>query len=136
MPKFQKTIQVNAPAAKTWELIGNLVAMGGLAGATEVRMEGMTRICRFPNGIVQHEEISDYSEDRRSYNYAIEGSPLPVKNNRGRFTVKAAGLHSSIVWEAEFETLDPSQEGPVSDMWEGAMDQVLASLKQRIETEG
>jgi hypothetical protein len=107
--------------------------MGELAGATEVKVEEMARVCTFPGGAVQHERISDFSPDQRSYSYAIEDGPLPVRNNQGKFAVQPAGDDSAIVWEAEFEPIDPSQEQAMSEMWEGAMDQVLAAIKERIE---
>jgi hypothetical protein len=132
VPRLEKTLQVSAPADKAWEVIGDLRLMGELSGATEVKVEGMTRVCTFPDGAVQHERISDYTRDQRSYRYAIEEGPLPVKNNRGSFAVKA-GAYSAIVWEAEFERMDPSQEREMSKMWEGAMEQVLAGVKERIE---
>lgn len=133
MPRFEKTLQVSAPADRAWAVIGDLMLMGELAGATEVKVEGMTRVCTFPDGAVQHERISDSSPDQRSYRYAIEDGPLPVKNNQGSFAVKAPGTDSVIVWEAEFEPIDPSQEQEMSEMREGAMEQVLAGVKERIE---
>jgi hypothetical protein len=113
--------------------MGDLTLMGELAGATEVKVEGMARVCTFPDGAVQHERISDYSPDQRSYRYAIEDGPLPVKNNQGSLAVKAAGADSVIVWEAEFEPMDPSEEQEISETWEGAMERVLAGVKERIE---
>ena len=133
MPRFEKRLQVSAPADRAWAVIGDLTLMGELAGARDVKVERMTRVCTFPDGAVQHEQISDYSPDQRSYRYAIEDGPLPVKNNQGNFAVKAAGADSAIVWEAEFEPMDPSQEQEMSEMWEGAMEQVLAGVKERIE---
>jgi hypothetical protein len=111
-------------------VIGDLTLMGGLAGATEVKVEEMTRVCTFPDGAVQHEHITNYSQAQRSYSYAIEDGPLPVKINQGRFAVQPVGDDSTIVWEAEFEPIDPSQEQAMSEMWEGAMDQVLAAGKK------
>jgi mxaD protein len=133
VPSFEKTLQVSAPADRAWAVIGDLTVMGELAGATEVKGEGMTRVCTFPDGAVQHERISDYSPDQRSYRYAIEDGPLPVKNTQGSFAVKTADTDSVIVWEAEFEPMDSSQEQEMSEMWEGAMEQVLAGVKERIE---
>lgn len=136
MPKFSKQIEVRAPADETWALVGDLNAMGRLAGAEKVEVNGMHRDCTFANGAVQHEEISDFSADRRSYRYSIEGSPLPVRNNRGRFEVRAADAGSVIVWDAEFEALDPAQEPAVAAMWEGAMGQVLGVMKGMVEKAG
>ncbi len=59
MPSFQKTLDVDAPAARAWEVIGDLTLMGGLAGATDVKVDGMTRVCTFPDGAVQHEQITN-----------------------------------------------------------------------------
>jgi carbon monoxide dehydrogenase subunit G len=133
VPRFEKTLQVSAPADRAWAVIGDLTVMGELAGATEVKVEGMTRVCTFRDGTVQHERISDYLPDQRSYRYSIEGGPLEVKKNQGSFAVNAADTDSVVVWEAEFEPMDPSQEQEMSEMWEGAMEQVLAGVKERIE---
>jgi hypothetical protein len=48
-------------------VIGDLTLMGRLAGATEVKVEEMTRVCAFPDGAVQHERISTYVPDQHSY---------------------------------------------------------------------
>ena len=84
MARFEKTLQVSAPAERAWQVIGDLTLMGRLAGATEVKVEAMTRVCAFPGGAVQNERITNYSPDQHSYNYAIEDGPLPVKNNQGK----------------------------------------------------
>ncbi len=133
MARFHKSTKVDASADKAWSVVRDLTAMGKLTGAANVRVEGMKRICTFSNGIVQHEEISDYSEKKRSYRYRIEGSPLPVRNNKGKFAIEASGKNSILVWDAEFEPLDPAQEPQVAKMWEGAMSQFLESLRQLIE---
>lgn len=133
MPKFHKAVKVSASVDRAWEIVGDLTIMGRLAGANDVKVEGLQRVCIFPNGAMQHEEISNYSKEGHSYNYAIEGSPLPVSNNRGKFAIEEDGQNSVIVWDAEFEALEPAQEAQVSQMWEGAMKQVLEQIKQRIE---
>jgi hypothetical protein len=133
VPRFEKTLQVSAPADRAWAVIGDPTVMGELAGATRGQGRGDDAGVYVPGWAVQHEQISDYSPDQRSYRYAIEDGPLPVKNNQGSFAVRAAGADSVIVWEAEFEPLDPSQEQEMSEMWEGAMEQVLAGVKVRIE---
>jgi TfoX/Sxy family transcriptional regulator of competence genes len=98
VPRFEKTLRVTASPERAWEVIGDLTLMGGLAGATEVKVEEMTRVCTFPNRAVQHERISNYSPDQRSYSYAINDGPLPVKNSEGRLAVQTAGDDSAIVW--------------------------------------
>jgi mxaD protein len=117
VPKFEKTLEVSAPVERAWAVIRDLTLMGDLTGATEVKVDGMKRVCTFPDGTVQHEQISDYSPEQRSYTYRIEDGPLPVKDNHGSFEVKPADDRSTIVWEAEFEPIDPTQEQAVNEMW-------------------
>jgi argonaute-like protein implicated in RNA metabolism and viral defense len=64
------------------------------------------RICTFADGHFQHEEIIDYSSEKRSYGYTIECIQA-MKNNRGTFAVKQDGQGSEIVWESEVDVLDP-----------------------------
>ena len=58
---------------------------------------------------------------------------MPVRNNKGKFAIEARGMNSVVVWDAQFEALDPAQEPQVAKMWEGAMNQFLESLRQLIE---
>jgi hypothetical protein len=50
VPRFEKTLQVSAPAERAWEVIGDLTLMGRLAGATEVKVDEMTRCARSQAG--------------------------------------------------------------------------------------
>lgn len=134
MPKFHRAIKVDAPPNRAWSVLGDLAGVDRwIPGITSVKVQGTKRVCTFANGIVQHETISDYSDKSRSYNYEIEGSPLPVRNNRGRFAVQADKGGSVIVWDHEFELLDPTSEAQVTQMWEGATAQIAESLRRLIE---
>ena len=133
MPAFHKATTVNASPERAWQVVGDLEVMGRMAGASKVQVDGMTRVCTFANGAVLHEQITNYSAQERSYNYNIEGSPLPVRNNRGAFAIASEAGQTSIVWDAEFELIGASQTDTVSAMWHGAMDQVLQSIKPVIE---
>jgi hypothetical protein len=97
-----------------------------------VKIDGNVRICTFANGAVQHEEISDYSKEMRSYHYSVSGGPLPLKSNRGRWAVEADGMGSVVLWDAEIEVPDPQQEEQVTQMLGGAYKQVLQLLSERI----
>lgn len=136
MLKFHNKLKVKASPEKAWAIVGDLAGVDRwIPGITSVRVEGYSkRICTFASGAVQHEEISDYTSEKRSYRYTIEGSPLPVKNNRGSFAVEPDGKYSVIVWDVEFEVLDPAQEEQVTEMWEEATKQVFKSLRKLIES--
>jgi hypothetical protein len=98
MPKFHREVKVNAPPKRAWGVLGDLAGVNRwIPGITEVKVNGMERVCTFANGAVQHERTSNYSEKSRSYEYEIAGSPLPVKNNRGKFVVQVADGGSVIV---------------------------------------
>lgn len=133
MPAFRHTLQLESTPEVAWSILGDLASINRwIPGITNVQLEGHTRICTFENGAVQHEQITGYSDTSRSFRYEIEGSPLPVKHNRGHFAVEALGAGSQVVWEASFEMLDPEQETPISQMWDGAMRGALESLGQLI----
>jgi carbon monoxide dehydrogenase subunit G len=135
MPQFHTTVTVSASPEKAWAALGNLAAVDQwIPGITEVKVEGQSvRVCTLANGAVQHETISDYSPETRSYRYHIEGSPLPVTNNRGRFAVEADSGETVIVCDSAFDVLDPAHEAQVSALWGGAIQGALESLKKLIE---
>jgi hypothetical protein len=56
-----------------------------------------------------------------------------MKNNRGTFAVKQDGNGSVIVWDSEFDVLDPAHEAEVTQMWKGAMAQIAESLRRLVE---
>lgn len=133
MPSFQETIEIDAEPEATWSVLGDLSSVEKWSpGIASVEVDGLSRVCTFEDGHVQHEQISDYSPERRSYRYSIEGG-LPVRDNRGRFTVEPRPGGSRVVWESSFEPLDPAGEAQLSEMWRSALPVVLASLKQLVE---
>jgi carbon monoxide dehydrogenase subunit G len=133
MPAFHEEIEVAAHPDQAWEVLGDLRSVEHWSpGVTAVQVDGMTRVCTFEGGHVQHEQISDYSPETRSYNYSIEGG-LPVKHNRGRFAVESSAGGSRIVWDSSFEPLDPATERELAEMWGGALPSILAGLKALIE---
>lgn len=136
MPKFNQTIKVNSPPEKAWAVVGDLAGVNRwIPGITGVKVEGnKKRICTFADGHIQHEEIIGYSNEKRSYSYTIEGLQ-GMRNNRGTFAVKQDGEGSVIVWESEFDVLDPALEAEMTQMWKGATVQIAESLRKLIEEE-
>ena len=47
--------------------------------------------------------------------------------------MQAVGDGSAIMWDDEFELLDPSMEAQVIQMWQGASAQIAESLRRLIE---
>jgi carbon monoxide dehydrogenase subunit G len=136
VPRFHHKVEVNAEPERAWAVLGDLTqADRWIPGTTQVVVEGTSkRVCTFIDGHVQHEEISDYSAVRRSYRYAIEGSP-GMQRNCGVFRVEKNGHGSVVLWDSAFEAIDPAQEAQIAAMWEEAAGVVLESLRRRIEEE-
>lgn len=134
MPKFHNTLKVKASPDKAWSIVGDLAEVDKwIPGITEVRVEGNNkRICTFADGHIQNETISDYSNEKRSYSYTIEGV-TGLQNNYGSFSVKPDGKGSAILWDAEFEVVDPSNEAQITQMWEAATRQIFESLRRLID---
>ena len=135
MPKVQNTIHLEAAPDRVWSIVGDIKAAGvWIPGIARVEVDGDRRICTFADGSVQHERISDYDSRSRSYGYAIEVGPLPLKTNRGRFHLHPERQGTSVHWDAELEALDPAQEPALVQMLDGAYKQVLSGLKRLVET--
>ncbi len=134
MPKFNLIIKVNSPPDKAWAVVGDIEGVDRwVPGITSVKVEGnRKRVCTFADGHVQHEEIIDYSNEKRSYSYFNEGVP-GIENNRGSFSVRREGERSAIVWQSEFELINPAQEAEMTQMWKGATTQIGESLRKLIE---
>jgi carbon monoxide dehydrogenase subunit G len=133
MATFHHRVRLDISPEVAWAVVGNLAGVDTwIPGVTDVKIEGNVRICTFANGVVQHEEISDYSREMRSYHYSINGGPLPLKSNRGKWMVEADGTGSVVVWDAEIEVSDPQQEEQITQMLGDAYQQVLQLLSERI----
>lgn len=135
MPHLHKTVSIDASADAVWAVLGDLAATPEwLPGTVAARMEAMTRICITADGSEIREEIADYSHERRTYTYRHLELPLPVRNSHGTFTVRADGSDDAVVvLEADFDALDPAMEGEIEQMFGGALERALESLRRRVE---
>ncbi|MBI3580116.1 MAG: SRPBCC family protein [Ignavibacteriales bacterium] len=135
MPKFYNTININASPDKAWTVVGDLAAVNRwVPMLSNAKVEGTERVCTLADGSGHmRESIRDYSNEKRSYAYTIIEGPLPAKNYRGSFAVMPHGKGSVVVWDTDFDLLDPAQEDEVTRMFEGIYAQCLDSLKQLIE---
>lgn len=135
MAHLHKTISIDASPDAVWAVLGALAATSEwLPGTVAARMDGTIRICQTADGNEIHEEISDYSSERRTYRYRHLRVPLPVKDSTGTFTVGAGSTGGAVVvLEADFDALDPAMEAQIAHMFGGALDQGLESLRRRVE---
>jgi carbon monoxide dehydrogenase subunit G len=134
MPSFRHTIDIDVTPDQVWSVLGDIASVDRwIPGVTSVVVDGMTRVCTFEDGHTQDEHILDYSPDSRSYRYHIEGAPLPVTDNTGRFSIEPNGGRSHVVWESSFEPLDPAMEAQLAEMWEPYLPMTLANLKRVVE---
>jgi ribosome-associated toxin RatA of RatAB toxin-antitoxin module len=132
--KVQSQIKIEASPDQVWAVLGDLArAPEYVPGVVAAKVEGLQRLCLDAYGNEIREEISDYSEARRSYAFKHLQVPLPVKGSQGKFTVEAEGAASLVVLEWEFEPLDPTQEAELTPMLDGATKMTLENLRQRVE---
>ncbi len=137
MPSFRHAIDIDATPEQVWSVLGDIGSVDRwIPGVTSVTVDGMTRVCTFEDGHIQDERIFDYSPDSRSYRYLIEGAPLPVADNTGRFSIEANGRQSRVMWESSFEPLDPAMATQLAEMWEPYLPMTLANLKRVVEDFG
>lgn len=134
MPAFRQHVDIAATPGQVWAVLGDLTSVRHwIPGVTDVRRTPEGRACVFEDGHTQDEKILDYSPEQRSYRYVIEGAPLPVQENTGRFAVEDRGGQARVVWESAFTPLDPAAEAELAAMWEPYLPMVLANLRSLVE---
>lgn len=134
MPQLRNTIRIGASPDAVWKVLGDPLATHlWVPGITHAKLDGNMRVCTAMDGNEIVEEV-EYSSERRAFRYTQLKVPLPVKNSRGTMAVVGEGDGSLVVWDAEFEVLDPSQQAELTQMIDGFYKQTLESLRQRIES--
>jgi uncharacterized protein YndB with AHSA1/START domain len=134
MPSFRHTIDIAATSDEVWAVLGDVTSVDRwVPGVTSVARTEAGRVCTFADGNVLDEQILDYSPQTRSYRYIIDGAPMPVRDNTGRFAVEDVDGGARVVWESSFVPLDPATADEVSRMWEPFPPVVLGNLKSVVE---
>jgi carbon monoxide dehydrogenase subunit G len=134
MLSFRRTIDIAATPDQVWHVLGDVTSVDRwIPGVTAVGRTDTGRICTFADGHVQDEQILDYSPPTYSYRYVIDGGPLPVTHNAGRFAVEEVDDHARVVWESSFAPADPAMADELARMWEPFLPLVLANLKNVVE---
>jgi mxaD protein len=135
MPKIDNEIVIDRRPEEVWAILGDLGAVTRwVPGVTSARMEGMRRICTMEDGGEIHEEIADFSDERRRYGYEQTVHPLGFKRSVGALAVRPhANGASRVVWNAELEFGDSAQEAQFLGMLEQGYADALNRLKEVVE---
>lgn len=135
MPRLTNTIEINARPEEVWAVLADLTSTRDwLPGVVSASLDGTTRICVMADGTQIHEQISDRSEEQRSYRFRHLLTPLPVRDLNGRFTVSGGAQGGAVVTlDVDFDPADPAAAAELSAMIDGAFGQSLESLRRWIE---
>ncbi len=151
--KVTKTVTINAPAPKVWQLVADFcaiqtwhpgVAKCAVEGGNAVGAKRTLRIGK-PDGPTIVEELQVYDAAAMMYKYRIlqtDSAVLPVSTYSGFLTIKDNGDNTSTAeWRSGFYRAYPNNNPPpeLSDeaavkAVSGVYDAGLANLKKLAET--
>ncbi|MDB5633385.1 MAG: hypothetical protein JWR49_2240 [Tardiphaga sp.] len=149
--KVRESIEINAPPAKVWAVIGNFQDMSWLPPVSKTEGEkgneiGATRRLTLATGATVDEELYKYDAEKVSYSYrinAVDVKVLPVTNYSSTLTVSpsADGKGSLLEWAGAFYRGYPNNDPPPELSDEAAVKAVsglyrtgLEALKKKIES--
>jgi len=135
MPRIDNEIVIDRRPEEVWAILGDLGEVTRwVPGVTSARIEGMCRICTLEEGGEIHEEIADFSDERRRYGYEQTVHPLGFRRSVGSLAVEPhANGSSRVLWNAELEFADPAQETQFLGMLEQGYAGALQRLKEVVE---
>jgi carbon monoxide dehydrogenase subunit G len=149
--KVQEHVEINAPPAKVWAVIGNFQDMSWLGPVAKTEGEkgneiGATRRLTLKTGATIEEELYKYDAEKMSYSYritAVDVKVLPVTNYSSTITVSpsADGKGSQVEWAGAFYRGHPNNDPPPELNDEAAINAVtdlyhdgLDGLKKKVES--
>jgi hypothetical protein len=110
--KTTKSIEIDAPAAKVWKVIGNFQDMGWCEDVAKTTGTGgnepntATRVVTLKSGATITQDLTRYEPKEMLYGYftdKVDVKVLPVNDYSGEIQVKAESADKSkVVWEAAF----------------------------------
>jgi hypothetical protein len=147
--KVTESIEINAPAAQVWKLIGNFQDMSWANGVAKTTGTGgnepnnATRVITLTSGAQITQDLERYDAAGMSYGYftdKIDVKVLPVNDYSGVISVQADGNNSKVTWEAAFYRGYMNNDPPPNLNDDAAMKAVtnllktdLAALKKKVE---
>jgi carbon monoxide dehydrogenase subunit G len=149
--KVRESIEINAPPAKVWAVIGNFQDMSWLPPVSKTEGDkgneiGATRRLTLTPGATVDEELYKFDADKLTYSYrinAVDVKVLPVTNYSSTLTVTpgADGKGSVVEWGGAFYRGHPNNEPPPELSDEAAIKAVsglyrmgLEALKKKVES--
>jgi uncharacterized protein YndB with AHSA1/START domain len=134
MPRWQRTIDVDAPASSTWDLVGDPTSVPRWYPKYETAdVAGGQRILRNADGGELVETLDDRDEAARRYSYSVV-SGAPVASYHATFEVQEREGGSRVVWTVEAEPKDPSVD--LEARLTPTQEDALRRIKEIVETEG
>jgi hypothetical protein len=147
--KVTQAVEINAPPAKVWQVIGNFQDMSWLpvvaktTGTGGNDPEAAKRELTLKGGATVEESLFKYDAAAMTYSYAIDNvdlKVLPVSNYSSTIIVLPDGAKSKVEWRAAFFRGDPLFNPPpelnddaatkaVTDLYQSG----LAALKKKVE---
>jgi uncharacterized protein YndB with AHSA1/START domain len=108
MPRWQRSIDVDAPASATWDLVGDPTSVPRWYPKYETAdVSGGERILRNADGGELVETLDDRDDAARRYSYSVI-SGAPVSSYHASFEVQDREGGSRVVWTVEAEPSDPA----------------------------
>ncbi|MGY2047370.1 SRPBCC family protein [Methylobacterium sp. JK268] len=150
--KVEEKVEINAPPAKVWAVVGNFQDMSWLPPVEKTEGKGgnevkATRTLTLKGGATVEEELYKYNAEQMSLSYRInkvDVKVLPVNNYSSTIKVEPAGDGKSTVsWDGAFyrgfmnndpppELSDEAAVKAVTDLYKAG----LENLKAKIEKSG
>jgi hypothetical protein len=147
--KVTEKVEINAPAAKVWAVVGNFQDMSWLPGVVKTEGTGgntpeqAKRKLILKDGGAIDETLTKYDADGLSISYKIDQvdpKVLPVNNYAATISVKEEGGKSVVEWKGAFYRGFMNNDPPPELSDEAALKAVteiykagLASLKAKVE---
>lgn len=149
--KVTETVEINAPAEKVWEVIGNFQDMSWHPAIEKTEGTGgndpkATRKLTLTSGGTIDETLVKYDPTKMMYKYEItdvDVKVLPVNNYSSFLSVKGDGDKSTVEWKGAFyrgfmnndpppELNDEAARKAVTGVYRSGLD----ALKEKIEAGG
>lgn len=123
MPTVVERVQAHMDADRLWQRIGAFGAVGDWHPMlSRVDRQGdrpgaVVRTAHGKDGSTQVERLLEFDAKRHAYRYAIESTPMPVRDYGGELRVDGNGDGTSTVtWSARFEN---AEGGDATEMVRG-----------------
>jgi hypothetical protein len=140
MASTSASMEIAATAERVWQLIGGFNSLPDwlpYIPGSELSEGGRVRSLKTPEGATIIERLESFSQQDRSYSYAILQAPFPATHYLSTLQVREiAGRQAClVVWSGSFVPVGVSDE-EISSLFHGIYRDGLQALKQRMQAAG